>query len=170
MTPSSSEEGTSDFDTTKPYVPKRTGKIAPGLRQGSITNSEVDSSALPPSPRASDEYSVSRRKSDSSQGRYAASEMSILLANNNAGAGTAENNKQIVYAAVADAKRELLTIIQREQSSRPLKVPQQDPKRTPDPSLSAIFQKYADDELQIRRLNARDWLRVATWWLLKVIS
>ena len=83
--------------------------------------------------------------------------------------GTAQSKTRIVEEAVADARRQLLTVRQREQSSRPLRVVGQDPQRTPDPALSALFQKSANDELQIRRLNARDWLRVATWWLLKVL-
>lgn len=86
--------------------------------------------------------------------------------NGNLGVGIAES--KTLLEAVADARRQLVSVRQREHSSRPLKLVSQDPERTPDPALCAIFQKSADDELQIRRLNARDWLRVATWWLLKV--
>lgn len=75
---------------------------------------------------------------------------------------------QDVGEAVAEAIKELSKIRQKEQSSRPLRIVRQDPVHRPDDSLKERFQRLADDELRIRRLNARDWLRVATWWLLKV--
>ena len=70
--------------------------------------------------------------------------------------------------AIADAMKELSKIRQRELSSRPLRITRQDPERRPDSIISERFQKFANDELKIRRLNVKDWLRVATWWLLKV--
>lgn len=70
--------------------------------------------------------------------------------------------------AIADARKELSKIRQRELSSRPLRITRQDPERRPDSILSERFQRLANDELKIRRLNVKDWLRVATWWLLKV--
>lgn len=53
---------------------------------------------------------------------------------------------------------------------RPLRVAPQDEIHRPDDELKAKFQDLANDELKIRRLNVRDWLRVATWWLLKARS
>lgn len=78
------------------------------------------------------------------------------------------NRNHDVAEVIADAMKELSKIRQREQSLRPLRVIRLDPDKRPDNMLSARFQKFADDELKIRRLNAKDWLRVATWWLLKV--
>ena len=78
------------------------------------------------------------------------------------------NRSHDVAEVIANAMKELSKIRQREQSLRPLRVIRLDPDKRPDNMLSARFQKFADDELKIRRLNAKDWLRVATWWLLKV--
>ena len=82
---------------------------------------------------------------------------------------TARHEKaQNVGEVVADAMKTLSLIRQKEQSARPLRIVRQDPQHTPDQALKKRFQELVDDELKIRRLNARDWLRVATWWLLKV--
>ncbi|KAI9799996.1 MAG: hypothetical protein M1833_003525 [Piccolia ochrophora] len=72
-----------------------------------------------------------------------------------------------VLDVVADAMKQLNRIRSLEQSSRPLRTVPQDGTHRPDEALRARFQELANDELKIRRLNARDWLRVATWWLLK---
>jgi len=68
---------------------------------------------------------------------------------------------------VADAMQELSMIRQKEQSSKPLKIRPQDPVHRPSESLKEYFSADASDEMQYRKLNTRDWLRVATWWLLK---
>ena len=80
------------------------------------------------------------------------------------GLGSNDPNLQEV---VAEAMQELVRIRQKEQSARPLRVVAQDLVHQPDNILKARFQQFAEDELKIRRLNAKDWLRVATWWLLK---
>lgn len=165
-TPSPSDEDAPEFDTSKPYIPqhKRTD-----LRQRPVLVIDQDHRALPLSPRASDEYSMTNYKTDRAQKHFLTGGQSAEQTKNSAVAVIAERKKRNVDEAVADAKRQLVTVRQREQSTRPPKVPTQDPERTPDPALRAYFQKSADDELQIRRLNPRDWLRVATWWLLKVL-
>lgn len=165
-TPSPSDEDASDFNTSKPYALKHNRT---NLRQRPVVVTDQDHGALPISPRASDEYSITNNKSDRSQKRFPTGGESADQTKNSAVAVIAESQNRIVDEALADARRQLLTVIQREQSTRPLKVLTQDPERTPDPALCALFQKSADDELQIRRLNPRDWLRVATWWLLKVL-
>lgn len=82
---------------------------------------------------------------------------------------TYERKEEDVVEVVAEAMRELSKIRQKEQSLRPLRVVRQDKKHQPDDALKKQFQQLADDELRIRKLNARDWLRFATWWLLKVL-
>ena len=77
------------------------------------------------------------------------------------------NKDPNLQEVVAEAMQELAKIRQKEQSARPLRVVRQDPVHRPDDALQARFQQLAEDELKIRRLNAKDWLRVATWWLLK---
>jgi hypothetical protein len=78
-------------------------------------------------------------------------------------------NAPNVLEVVAEAMKELSRIRHREQSQRPLRIVPQDPIHKPDDALRLKLQKLVDDELKVRRLNTRDWLRVATWWLLKVI-
>lgn len=72
-----------------------------------------------------------------------------------------------IQEVVAEAMKELIKIRHKEQSAKPLRVLRQHPHHQPDDALRAQFEQLAEDELKIRRLNARDWLRVATWWLLK---
>ncbi|KAG8531403.1 uncharacterized protein KY384_003032 [Bacidia gigantensis] len=72
-----------------------------------------------------------------------------------------------VKEIVAEAMQELMKIRQKEQSARPLRIARPHPAHQPDDILREQFQQLAEDELKIRRLNTRDWLRVATWWLLK---
>ena len=79
-------------------------------------------------------------------------------------------NAPNVLEAVTEAMKELSKIRQREISKRPLRIVPQDPVHRPDDSLKEKFQDLVNDELKLRRLNAKDWLRVATWWLLKVIA
>ena len=73
-----------------------------------------------------------------------------------------------VFEVVAEAMKELSNVRRREQSARPLRIVDQDKVHRPNQFVKAKFQELAQDELKIRKLNSRDWLRVATWWLLKV--
>ena len=73
-----------------------------------------------------------------------------------------------VAETVAAVMKEIFLSRQSGLASRPLEVEPQDPEHRPDDELRERFQALKDIELQIRRHNTRDWLRVATWWLLKV--
>ena len=170
--PSPSNSSFSEFDVSKSGTANAHHRIASGLdlRQRPVLSADQDNRAISISSTAQDEYSIPSVKSGRSGSRSLTNLQPTEVADGNIGFGIAERKTRIVEEAVADARRQLLTVRQREQSSRPLKVVSQDPQRAPDPALSALFQKSANDELQIRRLNARDWLRVATWWLLKVLS
>lgn len=170
--PSPSNSSFSEFDASKSGTANSHHRIAQGIdmRQRPVLSADQDNRALSISSTAQDEYSIPSVKSGRSRRPSRTNLQPTEVANGNIGFGIAESKTRIVEEAVADARRQLLTVRQREQSSRPLKIVSQDPQRTPDPALSALFQKSANDELQIRRLNARDWLRVATWWLLKVLS
>lgn len=125
----------------------------------------------PPSPRVSEDYpSDLPRTPDSNDVKKPRSKRlpstdqgSPVKSNGYASKG----NAHIVDDAVAEAMQELAKARQKDQSSRPLRVVRQDPLHTPHDALKERFQQLADDELKIRRLNAKDWLRVATWWLLK---
>lgn len=73
-----------------------------------------------------------------------------------------------VEETVAAVMKEIFLSRQSGHASRPLEVEPQDPEHRPDDELRKRFNTLKDIELKIRRHNARDWLRVATWWLLKV--
>ncbi|KAL8960665.1 MAG: hypothetical protein Q9193_002669 [Seirophora villosa] len=72
-----------------------------------------------------------------------------------------------VAEAVEEANQELFKVRQKDQAARPLRIVEEDPLHTVDDTLKERFQQLADDELRVRWLSAKEWLRVATWWLLK---
>ena len=171
LSPSPSDSGFSDTDAPRPVTASLHHTTAPGMdvRQRHVMNADQHNRALSFSSTAPDEYPITGSTSGGFRNRPPTSPQLADQANDITAIRTAESRTRFVEEAVADARRELVTVRQREQTSRPLKIVNQDPERMPDPALRALFQRSADDELQIRRLNARDWLRVATWWLLKVL-
>jgi hypothetical protein len=126
-------------------------------------SSAANQKMLPPSPLASDgSFFDSPRRSQTEKlpsrpELYAKSDPYVK-------GGNAPN----VLEVVAEAMKELTRIRIQEQSQRPLRIVPQDPVHKPDDDLKNRFKELVDDELKVRRLNTRDWLRVATWWLLKV--
>ncbi|KAI9754855.1 MAG: hypothetical protein M4579_004512 [Chaenotheca gracillima] len=147
-TPSLSEEDLSEFGGSSMMTPTRSRKISSSSRKPNVSLSPTpyESKMLPPSPRSSE---MSDRSTISSP--------DAVPTKQNPG----------VLEVVQQAMKELSRIRQREQSSRPLRIVPQDEVHRPDENLVQKFQDLANDELRVRRLNARDWLRVATWWLLK---
>jgi hypothetical protein len=75
-----------------------------------------------------------------------------------------------VMEAVSSAMQRLRHVRQQEQMSRPIRYVPQIKMHRPGPEIMKIFDASLEDELQIRRWITRDWLYVATWWLLKVNS
>lgn len=73
-----------------------------------------------------------------------------------------------VTDAVATAMQQLQQTRLKDQSLQPLRFEPQDKFHKPDAELNKNFENSAFDELRVRRLNTRDWLLVAVWWLLKV--
>lgn len=73
-----------------------------------------------------------------------------------------------VTDAIANAMQQLQRARLKEQSLRPLRFEPQDKFHRPDAALKEQLEISAFDELRVRRLNTRDWLLVAVWWLLKV--
>ncbi|KAJ5923526.1 hypothetical protein N7454_008771 [Penicillium verhagenii] len=72
-----------------------------------------------------------------------------------------------VMKAVTSAMQQLRQVRHQEQLARPIRyVPQNKLHRPPQDTIKA-FELSVNEELQARRLITRDWLRVATWWLLK---
>ena len=73
-----------------------------------------------------------------------------------------------VIEAVESAMQQLQQVRLQEQSLRPLRFEPQDKFHKPDADINKEFERTAYGELKVRRLNTRDWLLVAVWWLLKV--
>ena len=163
-TPSLSSEDASEVTFASPITPKHqrhwipttTGKT----RKGGSFSLDRDLKAIPQSPIAHGGVGIDlARTSAKPRG----------LTSLGAESTTTEQGKpQNVDEAVAEAMKTLSLIRQKEQAARPLRIVRQDPQHAPDEALKKRFQQLVDEELKVRRLNARDWLRVATWWLLKV--
>ena len=174
-TPSTtSEEEASELGSPKMAreVPifKKTPTQMGKMRKGSSTSMDQGLKAFPPSPRISEENNreIPRSSPAGDDLKKARSKRlgstggeSMMTSN---GIGSKAPN---VVDVVAEAMQELARVRQQEQSARPLRIVRQDPVHRPHDALRECFQRLAEDELKIRRLNARDWLRVATWWLLK---
>jgi len=163
-TPSMSSEDATEAATTSPatsthkshWVPKPTGKA----RKDSNMSVERGPKAYPPTPMPSDDmgHDVFKNPPRSRRLKSLGAESTV----------TDLGRPRDVDEVVADAMKTLSIIRQKEQSARPLRIVRQDPQHQADEALRRRFQQLVDDELKLRRLNARNWLRVATWWLLKV--
>lgn len=80
-----------------------------------------------------------------------------------------DSSQTDVMEAVESAMQELQQVRLREQSLRPLRFEPQDKFHKPDADINQAFERSAYGELKVRRLNTRNWLLVAVWWLLKVL-
>lgn len=79
-----------------------------------------------------------------------------------------ENATPDLEEVVDHAMQELFRARQKEHTAKPLRIRPQDPVHRPSESTKRIFEELAKDEMDYRRPNARDLLRLGTWWLLKV--
>lgn len=175
-TPSISEEDMSEFGTPHmakdPPMRKRSasGKTMGKARSRSDVSIDPGLKAFPPSPRASGESPRDMTKSPGGEyfkkphsKRTPSSSKDLLHRSHDIGGKEPLNVDEVVALAM----QALASARQKDQSARPLRIIRQDPVHKPHDALQAHFQKFAEDELKIRKLNAKDWLRVATWWLLK---
>ena len=174
-TPSTtSEEELSEFGSPKvarevPLIKKSPVQMNK-TRKASLTSMDQGLKAFPPSPRVSEDNAREIPRSSPAGDDMKKPRSKRLMSTGGEstikthGVGSKAPN---VNDVVAEAMQELVRVRQREQSARPLRIVRQDPVHRPPDALKEHFQEFADDELKIRRLNARDWLRVATWWLLK---
>lgn len=167
-TPSISEDDVSEFGNLRGQVPRTAWYIPDKTRMGSPMSFDQANRMLPPSPRSSGDHSTEGLRIHRSPKLSSTSGDLMVKANGSPGA-TNEREEGDLIEVVADAKRELSKIRQKEMSLRPLRIVKQDKDHQPDDELKKQFQRLAEDEMRIRRLNTRDWLRVATWWLLKVL-
>ncbi|KAJ5173056.1 hypothetical protein N7492_005649 [Penicillium capsulatum] len=72
-----------------------------------------------------------------------------------------------VKQAIASAMQELRQLRLDEQLARPVRYEPQNKLHRPDPDIAKTFKESVNQKLETRRLSASDWLRFATWWLLK---
>lgn len=72
-----------------------------------------------------------------------------------------------VMGAVTSAMQQLRQVRLQEQLARPIRFVPQNKMHKPDEATLKAFEFSVNEELQARRLITRDWLRIATWWLLK---
>ena len=163
-TPSMSSEDASEVTSASPITPKHKRPCIPTAtgkaRIGGAFSMDRDLKAIPQSPIAYGGVGIDLARTPGKARR----QMSLDTESTT----TEQEKSQNVDEVVAEAMKALSLIRQKEQLGRPLRVVRQDPQHAPDEDLKTRFQQLVDDELKIRRLNARDWLRVATWWLLKV--
>ena len=163
-TPSLSSEDASEVASPPPITPKHKSHWMPTTtektRKGGSFSLDRDLKATPQNPIP---YGVVGNDLARTSARPPR-----LLSLGTESTTTEQEKPQNVDEAVAEAKKTLSLIRQKEQAARPLRIVRQDPQHAPDEALKKRFQQLVDEELKIRRLNARDWLRVATWWLLKV--
>ena len=141
-------------------------RIRRGLEHDKQTIPSSSPFAPPPPPTSFDDLDEKAKlhSGGSPRKRVMSSSTENALRQDEHGVGSKDPNLQEV---ITEAIQELARIRQKEQSARPLRIVSQDPVHQPDDILKARFQQLAEDELRIRRLNVKDWLRVATWWLLK---
>ncbi|KAL8774307.1 MAG: hypothetical protein Q9209_001058 [Squamulea sp. 1 TL-2023] len=164
--PVSEEEYSED---RSPDAPISKSKSVPHgrLRKASTFSVQQDKETFPPSPLASKECSEDASITPPSQKKAV---VGSGLSNKRGSKGKVYEDQGGVVDVVADAMNELAKVRQKERSDRPLRIVRQDPIHQADSILKERFQQFAEDELRIRRLSAKDWLRVATWWLLKARS
>lgn len=86
------------------------------------------------------------------------------------GYSDADHGHPHVIEDVTSAMQHLRDVRHQEQISRPIRFEPQNQLHRPTTETLRIFVASVNDGLQITRLTTRDWLRVATWWLLKVSS
>ncbi|KAL9580814.1 MAG: hypothetical protein Q9203_006151, partial [Teloschistes exilis] len=163
LTPPASEEDAQDLAYSKATLSKQKSVPIGRVRKASTFSVDRDAKPLYPSPPSSDQsMNESPKKIGStrtiSSGREAAGKSAKEKA---------DQRQSAVMDAVAEAMEELSRVRKQEQSARPLRVVHEDPIHRADEPLKERFWELAEEELRIRRLNAKDWLRVATWWLLK---
>ncbi|KXG48423.1 uncharacterized protein PGRI_022930 [Penicillium griseofulvum] len=72
-----------------------------------------------------------------------------------------------VTEAVTSAMQHLRDVRHQEHISRPIRFEPQNQLHKPTAEMLKILEASVNDGLQITRLITRDWLRMATWWLLK---
>ncbi|KAL8788712.1 MAG: hypothetical protein Q9213_001526 [Squamulea squamosa] len=167
LTPPMSEEDHSEYRSPDAAVSRLKAITHGSMRKASTFSGQQDTKTLPPSPLASEDCSEDASTTPPSKKKALAGRSK---SNARESKGKMDMDQSDVVDVVADAMNELAKVRQKEQSVRPLRIVREDPVHQADSTLKERFQQFAEDELRIRRISAKDWLRVATWWLLKARS
>ena len=156
-TPSMSEEDGTESSTNIPITPKTRNTSTPSSKTRRPSNLSIDRGVKGSSQTNQEDghYDMPKR-------------LGTDRSNSKMGELSTKGWTPDISEVVAGAMEELSRIRQRERATRPLRIVPQDAVHRPEEALKARFHELANEELEIRRLNAKDWLRVATWWLLKV--
>ncbi|KAI4178364.1 MAG: hypothetical protein LQ348_005618 [Seirophora lacunosa] len=118
--------------------------VEPVMMKASTFSNGWDTKPLPPTPLPYEDHGETPQLLD---------ERLIHLGKDEAG------RPHSVAEAVEEANQELLKVRQKDQAARPLRIVEEDPLHTVDDTLKERFQQLADDELRVRWLSAKDWLR-----------
>lgn len=72
-----------------------------------------------------------------------------------------------VTEAITSAMQQLRQVRIKEQLARPIRYEPQNALHKPDAEIVKAFEESVNEESHFTRMITRDWLRIATWWLLK---
>lgn len=78
-----------------------------------------------------------------------------------------EPRQNTTGGTTASGIHQLLQIRSKEQLARPLRYEPQNSLHKPDVEMTKAFESSINEEPQVTKLTTGDWLRMATWWLLK---
>ena len=159
LTPSASEEDGSELGSS-PLSRRTKSPIGGGIRQRSTSDSLTGLHIFPPSPLSSDVTSSDREKGPRPHRVTSMGDASPLL--------TKPVKEQNVDEAVAEAMEKLSMVNNQQRAERAMKLPRQNALHAPNAALKRCFEKQIEEEMKAKSLNTRDWLRMGTWWLIKV--
>ena len=154
LTPTVSEEDSSDIPSP-PLHRQRVVSSSGIAGQRSSSSTVLGAHALPPSPLSSEHAPAPQPNRLGSNSDISRGTMKMLQEPN-------------VDEAVAEAMRKLSIVNNQQRPERAMKLPRQNPSHAPNDALKRCFQKQIDEELKAKSLNTREWLRMGTWWLMKV--
>ena len=160
LTPSVSSEGGSELGSP-PLSRQRKIPTSGKVRQG-LTSNPMPGQALPPSPLSSDNTFGDNQKSSRSNRLVSMGEDSQEPAK--------PPKEQNVDEAVAEAMKKLSMVNNQQRAERAMRLPRQNALHAPNEALKRCFEKQIEEEMKAKSLNTRDWLRMGTWWLMKVLS
>lgn len=159
LTPSvSSEDGTDLVRSLSNHQKRATANQA--THRGSLSSPSLRPNTLPPSPLSSEKRSSEDPVAPQSSRLGSMSDPTLPT--------PAPSKELNVDEAVAEAMRKLSVVNNQQRAERAMKLPRQNAQHAPNEALKRCFQRQIEEELRAKSLNIRDWLKMGTWWLMKV--